>query len=282
MSGVIEPLFERSQIDEAESFHDANGFVAFSDVLSSTEFAALRAAIDGAQEEERLRVGDEEFSSNNDVVFVDPRILAVCRNPRIVAIARRLIGCDIELQHAKFNAKPINDSGAGHVRWHQDYPFYPHTNYDMVSCVIHLDDEESDSGPLQFLPGSHKSGPLSHLHSDGSFAYECTGHPDVDAQPGVELTGPAGFVSFHHCLTLHCSAPKRRPGHRRLVVFQYRATDAAQIAGVIWRCNGMQVEDLPLVPRRARFPDGTTIELRGNGGRLFDVGGLLAPDRPTH
>jgi hypothetical protein len=94
------------------------------------------------------------------------------------------------------------------------------------------------------------------------------------------VTGPAGFVSFHHCLTLHTSNPKLRSGHRRLIVLQYRAVDAVQLAGVIWRCNGMQLEEENGAPR-ARFPDGTSVEMRGHGGRLFDVSGKLAPNRPA-
>ena len=274
-------LFRNSQVDEAASYYNENGFVAFADLLSPTDLEILRAAIDSAQADGRLRIGEQELASNNDVVLLDPLIKDVCCDPGIVAIARRLTGHPIELQHAKFNAKPVEDVGGGRVAWHQDFPFYPHTNYDMVSCVIHLDDEDSDAGPLKFIPGSHKKGPLSHVRTDGSFAYECTGCADLDRQFGIELTGPAGFVSFHHCLALHSSAPKRRSGHRRLIVFQYRATDAVPLAGVIWRCNGMQVEEQPPVPRVARFPDGTTIDLRGIGGRLYDVGGLLAPDRPA-
>ena len=199
------------------------------------------------------------------------------RNPKLVAMARRFIGHPIELQHSKFNAKPLHDKGSGEVSWHQDYPFYPHTNFDMVSCLIHLDDEEMDAGPLKCLPGSHRWGVVSHLNPDGKFAYQATGRKDLNELPGVYLCGKAGMVTFHHCLTMHHSAPKRRAGHRRFVIFQYRAHDAKQLAGVIWKCHGMQVEDRPPSPSVARFADGSTVELRGMGGRLFDVAGQLAP-----
>jgi len=273
--------FTASKIEQAARFHDENGFVVFSDILSHEEFATLRAAVDVALTEGRLRVGEGDFVSNNDIVFADARFEALCRHPKIVTIARKLIGHPIELQHAKFNAKPLKDQGAGTVRWHQDYPFYPHTNYDMVSSIVHLDDEDEHAGPVRFIQGSHKWGPLSHVAPDGKFAYECTGRLDLDDLPSTLITGPAGQVSFHHCLTLHTSAPKRRPGHRRFVVFQYRAVDAVQMAGVVWRCNGMAVEERSPEPRMARFPDGATVELRGLGGRLFDMAGRLAPDRPA-
>ena len=127
---------------------------------------------------------------------------------------------------------------------------------------------------MEFVPGSHDE-ERSHLNPDGRFAYRCT---ETEGLSGVTYTGSAGDVTFHHCLTLHRSLPKHRPGPRRLIVFQYRAVDAIQIAGVIWKCNGLQVEDLPENPRMARFPDGSSTVLRGVGGRLFDVEGQLAPD----
>ncbi len=271
-------LFSVDESDDAVSFQKNNGFVAFSDLLSTSEIAELISAVEEATAAGCLTVGDEEMPNNNDCVFAHPAIENMVRNPKIVAMARRLIGHPIELQHSKFNAKPLHDKGSGEVKWHQDYPFYPHTNYDMVSCLIHLDDEAMDAGPLKCVPGSHQWGPISHLSPDGKFAYQATGRTDLDDLPGVYLCGKAGMVTFHHCLTMHHSAPKLRAGNRRFVIFQYRAHDAKQLAGVIWKCHGMQVESRAPTPSVARFADGSVVELRGLGGRLFDVAGQLAPN----
>jgi ectoine hydroxylase-related dioxygenase (phytanoyl-CoA dioxygenase family) len=275
------PLLSMQDMDAVRRFHDDNGFVSLADVLTPAEFTGLRAAVDAAMADGRLKVSDAELASNNDVVYLDPAFEALARHERIVAVARRLIGHPIELQHAKFNAKPPTASAVGEVAWHQDYPFYPHTNFDLVSCTIHFDDEDEDAGPVRFMPGSHRRGPLSHLDEDGRFAYEIRAPEALDAAKATPVIGLAGFVSFHHALTVHMSQPKRRPGHRRLIVLQYRATDAVQLAGVVWRCNGMQVEDGPALPRKARFTDGAVVDLRGVGGRLFDVSGKFAPDRPS-
>jgi phytanoyl-CoA hydroxylase len=271
-------LFTQAESDAAVRFGIEQGFVAFSDLISPDEVRELTDGVEAATASGALTIGDEEMPNNNDCVFAHPAIEAMVRNPKLVAMARRLIGHPIELQHSKFNAKPLHDKGSGEVKWHQDYPFYPHTNYDMVSCLVHLDDEELDAGPLKCIPGSHKWGPLSHVSPDGKFAYQATGRSDLDALEGVHLRGKAGMVTFHHCLTMHHSAPKQRTGHRRFVIFQFRAHDAKQLAGVIWKCHGMQVEDRPPMPSTARFVDGTVVELRGLGGRLFDVAGQLVPN----
>jgi phytanoyl-CoA hydroxylase len=270
--------FSYAEADKAAAYFDQNGFVAFSDILSPAEVKALTEGVNQASAQGKLTIGDDEMPNNNDCVYAHPIIEETCRNPKLAGMARRLTGHPIELQHSKFNAKPLHDKGAGKVNWHQDFPFYPHTNFDLVSCLIHLDDEAMDAGPLRCIPGSHRWGPMSHVGPDGKFAYQNTQRQDLEEQPSVHLQGKAGMVTFHHCLTMHTSAPKQRAGHRRFVIFQYRAQDAKQLAGVIWKCHGMQVEAPVAAPNMARFADGTRVELRGLGGRIFDVAGQLKPN----
>lgn len=270
--------FKHQHAADAAVFFEQNGFVAFADILAPDEIRTLTDAVDSASEAGKLTIGNDEMPNNNDCVFAHPAIADTVRNPKLVAMARHLIGHPVELQHSKFNAKPLHDSGGGEVSWHQDFPFFPHTNYDLVACLIHLDDEAMDAGPLRCVNGSHKWGPLSHVGADGQFAYKYSGSAELLSRPSTFLTGKAGMVTFHHALTLHSSAPKQRAGHRRFVIFQYRAHDAKQLAGVVWKCHGMQVEaEQTPTPSIARFPDGTRIELRGIGGRLFDVAGQLRP-----
>jgi hypothetical protein len=271
-------MFSVRETDAAALFHREAGFVCFDDLLSTREISDLTTAVDEGLETGVLKISDQTLTSNNDIVFLRPEFMALCKDMRIINIVRQLIGRPVALQHAKFNAKPNAESGSGEVPWHQDYPFYPHTNFDLVSCVVHVDEETVESGALQFIYGSHKHGPKTHLRNDGAFAYECTNLGSSLCQPRISLSGSAGFVSFHHCLTLHRSPRKSQRAPRRIIVFQYRAIDAVQIAGVLWKCNGLEVDDETDKPAVARFPDGTQVELRGRGGRLYDVAGRLAPD----
>lgn len=272
-------LFATTRLDDASCFFDANGFVGFMNLLAPETFARLRGGVEEAVGAGSLTIGEAEMASNNDCVFAHETILEVMRDRVITEIASHLIGQPIELQHSKFNAKPQSHVG-GAVRWHQDFPFYPHTNFDLISCVVHLDDEDEDTGPLRMINGSHRWGPQSHLDGGGAFAYECTGRDRLDEEPSTLLMGQAGLVTFHHVLTMHSSQPKRRSGHRRLLIFQYRAVDAVQLAGVVWRCHGMQVADAVPGPRYARFADGPPIELRGSEGRLIDLFGQFGPALP--
>ena len=55
-------------------------------------------------------------------------------NPKIVDVVENLIGPDIQLHHTKLNLKP--PSKEARFEWHQDYPFFPHTNFDLLAVMI--------------------------------------------------------------------------------------------------------------------------------------------------
>ena len=42
------------------------------------------------------------------------------------------------------------------VKYHQDFPFEPHSNEDIMKVLYFLDDVTFDNGPLEVIPGSHK------------------------------------------------------------------------------------------------------------------------------
>ena len=95
---------------------------------------------------------------------------------------------------------------ATQVKWHQDFPFQPMTNDDIVTCLLFLDDVTLENGPLEVIPGSHKGPLYSHWHG-GIF----TGAVDpniIDEQNNkiVSCTGKAGSVCLMHASLLHGSA----------------------------------------------------------------------------
>ena len=48
--------------------------------------------------------------------------------------------------------------GKGTVEWHQDFPYLPHTNFDVLAVMILLDDATPENGCMRVVPGSHKRG----------------------------------------------------------------------------------------------------------------------------
>ena len=261
--------FSVNEESKAIEYFEKNGFVGFYDLLSKSELQKIRSAVIEAVKKEKLVYGENELRPNQDIIFAHPVLKKYVKDTRICKFVKKLTGAPIELQHSKFNAKPIKSRTKGEVKWHQDYAFYPHTNFDLVSCSIHLDDEDEGSGALRMIPGSHTKGPKSHCKKN-EFVYECKVTNSIKKSKSELLTCKAGQVIFHHCLTLHKSDPKTINGHRRHIIFQYRAQDAVQIGGVVWKCSGFQVMDTKNM-QFARFPDGTKVEVRGKDGKLIDL-----------
>jgi len=141
-------------------------------------------------------------------------------------IAEDLLGPDVKVHHAKLNFKW---SGGGEaVKWHQDIQFWPHTNYDVLTIGVYLDDVTPDMAPMGVVPGSH-AGPLYDLVDDEG---KWTGYirdrdlPSIPLASAEYLGGPAGSITVHNCRSVHGSAPNLSERCRPLFLVAYAAADA--------------------------------------------------------
>ena len=135
-----------------------------------------------------------------------------------------LIGPNLALHHSKLNMKPARVGSV--VEWHQDLAYFPHTNDDLVTTLIYLDDATVENGCLQVMPRNHTHY-FDHRLPDGTFAGMITETVD-DGRFGkpLPLPAPAGSVIFMHCIMPHSSLPNRSDRPRRTLIFEYRAADA--------------------------------------------------------
>lgn len=160
-----------------------------------------------------------EISDNYD------RVMSQSRVPMLIA---DLIGPNIKFHHAKINSKL--PGAATMVKWHQDFPFTPHSNDDLVTALIFVDDVTAENGPLEVLPGSHK-GPLHELWHDGRFTGAVDPKLEADMRAGAhQAKGPAGSVCFMHTRLLHGSAPNRSTRPRTLFICVYSAEDSIPLS----------------------------------------------------
>jgi ectoine hydroxylase len=141
-------------------------------------------------------------------------------------IAADLVGPDVKFHSSKLNYKW---PGTGEiVKWHQDIPAWPHTNYSPVTLGVYLSEVPADQGPLTCVSGSHK-GPI-FVHRDESGAW--TGSirdsdmATVDLGRGVDLTGPAGTIVAINCRTVHASRANFTDQVRPVALFVYSSADA--------------------------------------------------------
>jgi phytanoyl-CoA hydroxylase len=151
----------------------------------------------------------------------------LAEDPRALDRIESLIGPAFNLQHSKLNMKPAKVGSV--VEWHQDLAYFPHTNDDLVTTLIYLDDATEENGCLQVLPRHHTHF-FRHTTPEGYFAGMIT-EDITDGRYGrpVPLPAPAGSVIFMHCVTPHSSLPNRSPRSRRTLIFEYRAADSYPI-----------------------------------------------------
>ena len=253
------------------------GYITFPGMLDRSEVDRLQAALAELLDEASRVPNDQLTTEKFSFTWSDtgqrhvrrifnpiahhPAFMDLVHNPGILDAVESLIGPDIALHHTKLNLKPPASSQA-RFEWHQDYPFFPHANYDLVAVAVHIDESTEENGCLRVIPGSHKLGPLEHkFAADGAFSSQIKDQSAIpDASKWVNVTSPAGGVEMHHCNMLHSSTANRGVKPRSAVIIQYRAADNVQLSPHVAHAGfGMIVRGVN--PYRARLLDGTTVKL---------------------
>ncbi|WP_421707302.1 phytanoyl-CoA dioxygenase family protein [Algihabitans sp.] len=144
-------------------------------------------------------------------------------------VAADLVGPNVTFHHSKLNFKWADpDATANAVRWHQDAPFYPHTNYSPLTIGTYLTDVAAEDGPLKVLPGSQEGPLYDHYDAAGNWT-GCLSDADaanLDISKAAVLAGPAGSITLHNCRTVHASEPARSATARPLLLNAYASADA--------------------------------------------------------
>ena len=159
-------------------------------------------------------------------VDADPFFWDLASGDFMTSIAADLVGPDVKFHSAKLNYKW--PGGGEIVKWHQDIPAWPHTNFSPVTLGIYLDDVTGPEGPLACVPGSH-DGPLySHFGPDGGWSGYLSEADEAAADVGsaVDLMGPAGSVIAINCRTIHGSIANATDRVRPLLLYIYSSADA--------------------------------------------------------
>ena len=155
-----------------------------------------------------------------------PDFWAFASQSPLTDIAADLVGPNVKFHSSKLNYKW---PGTGEVvKWHQDIPGWPHTNYSLVTLGVHLDNVSYDEGPLSCVPGSHNGTLSAQRDDEGRWTGALS---DLEAeQAGVEnavdMTGEAGTVIAIHCRVIHGSRANLTKRVRALPLFVFSSADA--------------------------------------------------------
>jgi ectoine hydroxylase-related dioxygenase (phytanoyl-CoA dioxygenase family) len=100
--------------------------------------------------------------------------------------------------------------------WHQDEAFWElDLGYHACAVWLALDDFDVDNGCMQFLPGSHQRGIVTHRHLFDDPMVSALVIDDVDESQAVAVPLPAGGATFHTQRTMHHTGPNHTDRRRR-------------------------------------------------------------------
>ena len=274
-------------------FYNEAGYVLQQEFFDRDTIAELGRACDALCEKARdlTRNDDlydlEDSHTHEDVrvrrlkrpTEMDPAFHRIARHPKLLDALAQLLGPAIRLSHP---TGKVNIKGAEYgapVEWHQDWAAYPHTNDDLLSVGIPLDDCMDENGPLLIIPDTHK-GPIYDHHVNGVY---CGGidavTSGIDFSKAVALTGGAGMVTFHHARAVHGSALNTSKRPRRLMLLQYAAVDAWPILGIssLDKFNAGIVRGEPtLEPRMVPAPIRIPLPIGPTTGSLYEQQRIMA------
>jgi ectoine hydroxylase-related dioxygenase (phytanoyl-CoA dioxygenase family) len=219
----------QEQID----FFWRQGFLRVGSVLKVGEIEALRREYDRIFAEAEAAGGARNLSvSSTADKKSDPpaqrmlQIINLCDrsiqfrkliyDTRILDLVQDLIGPNIMLFHDQALNKPPRTGGP--VFWHQDNAYWKCKPATLMSCWLTLDDVDVSNGAMQVIPGSHLQ-PVWHGSTDTTDALVVAGQIDVSKAAVVDL--PAGGIMFHHCQTLHYTAPNTTDHQRRAFAIHF-------------------------------------------------------------
>ncbi len=125
----------------------------------------------------------------------------IVHHPAVLDAVEDLIGPDIRLFHLSLWPKSAHDPAF--VSWHQDATYFGLEPALQVTAWIALTDAPVESGCMEVVPGSHRSGQLHHGQSDAPHNLLSRGQTvsaELDRHDTVFMPVRAGQMSLHHTI----------------------------------------------------------------------------------
>lgn len=238
--------FECGLTAESVKLFERNGFHHAGNLFSEIETEQLRDEANRlASEISRPRPG-VVIEPGGDVVRslfqihrTNDIFRTVARDPRLVDVARQLLGGDVYVYQSRINFKPSFDGRE--FFWHSDFETW-HVEDGMprmraVSVSVSLTDNNEFNGPLMVVPQSHWTyvrcvGATPANHHEQSLKKQEYGVPSREAMRllvdcgGIRAPkGPPGSALFFECNLMHGSAGNLSPYPRTNLFIVYNSVE---------------------------------------------------------
>lgn len=236
----------KTQLDDAQrASYQENGFLLMPELFNAEEVAYLFDAMQTMREdftntgrkEVIAEPGSGEVRSIFNVHRLNEIFANLVRDPRVLNVAREILGSDVYIHQSRINYKP--GFTGKEFYWHSDFETW-HSEDGMpamraLSCSILLTDNSESNGPLMLIPGSHHHyvscmGETPDENYKKSLKKQEVGVPDqillrylADMGGIKSCAGKAGSVVFFDCNTMHGSNGNITPYPRSNVFFVYNS-----------------------------------------------------------
>ena len=226
---------------------ERDGYALIEDLFSEEEVSSWDAEIQSLAATEDIKNRAESFlepgSTNVRSIFrvhmLSDLVDRLVRDPRLLDLARTILGSDVYVHQSRANLKP--GFRGKEFYWHSDFETW-HVEDGMpamraISCSVLLTDNDDTNGPLMLMPGSQKYfiscvGETPDNHYKESLKKQEYGVPDDDSlrflakQCGIKtIKAKAGSVVFFDCNTMHGSNSNISPFDRRNLFFVYNSVE---------------------------------------------------------
>jgi phytanoyl-CoA hydroxylase len=244
-TAAAERLPSPAALDDAHvAAYQRDGFLAMDNLLTAEEVSAAKEAVadllhgrvpgfDGLQPEPDLKDRWEAMSRDERAETArklwhfaehEPRMAALTRHPGLHGALKRLIGEPCRLIQDMALLKPPYIGSE--KPWHQDMAYFGWSPPERIVGVwIALDPATAENGCMQVIPGTHRAGPVPHVHDR-----DCQ-IPDgrVAAKRAVLVPLAPGGALFFTSLLHHGTPPNASPHRRWAVQFHYAGESVVAI-----------------------------------------------------
>ena len=226
-----------------------DGFVVLENALTDSQLSSLNGELSMWVEESKgnekpygkimdgrprfdLQVDTHSFESPalrriTSPAEISKACLDVVKDNKALDLVSEIFGPNIKHWTNKINLK-LPGSGT-EVKFHQDFPFEPHSNEDLMTVLFFLDDVTLENGPLEVVAGSHQ-GPLYSLWHDGIFTGAVSEEIEADCKTkAISCVGKAGSACLMHSKLMHGSKSNNTKSPRSLFIVSYTAVDAVKL-----------------------------------------------------
>ena len=233
---------------EQQAAYERDGFLVLHDVFSPAEVQAMSDEVSRMSrdpdilklEEAITEPGSDAVRSIFRVHQLGNLLARLPRDPRLVHVARQILGSEVYIHQSRANMKP--GFKGKEFYWHSDFETW-HVEDGMpamraLSCSVLLTDNDVTNGPLMLIPGSHKQfiscqGETPDEHYKKSLKKQEYGVPDpislqllAEQGGGIQaVTAKAGSVVFFDCNTMHGSNSNISPSPRANVFMVYNSME---------------------------------------------------------